>query len=87
MIHKNTSSNVTMHKPAIYRIRIRGHLEASMSDQISGMQITEVSGDNGKAETILVGRLVDQAALYGVLNSLYALHLPVLSADCVDADS
>jgi hypothetical protein len=87
MIHKNTSSNVTMHKPAIYRIRIRGRLTVDMSDQISGMQITEVSGENGKTETILVGRLVDQAALSGVLNSLYELHLPVLSADCVDADS
>jgi hypothetical protein len=87
MEHKNTSYNVTMHKPAIYRIRIRGHLAAGMSDQISGMQITEVSGENGKVETILVGRLVDQAALSGVLNSLYELHLPVLSADCVDADS
>jgi hypothetical protein len=87
MKHKNTSSNVTMHKPAIYRICIRGHLAVDMSDQISGMQITEVSGENGKVETILVGRLVDQAALSGVLNSLYELHLPVLSADCVDADS
>ena len=76
-----------MHKPAIYRIRVRGHLDADMSDQIAGMQITEVSGENGKAETILVGRLVDQAALSGVLNSLYELHLPVLSTDCVDADS
>ncbi len=87
MIHKKASSNVTMHNPAIYCIRVQGHLDESMSDQISGMQITEVSGDSGKAETILVGRLVDQAALSGVLNSLYELHLPVLSADCVDADS
>jgi hypothetical protein len=87
MKHGKTSSNVTMHKPAIYRIRIRGHLDARLSDQISGMQITEVSREDGKAETILVGRLVDQAALSGVLNSLYELHLPVISADCVDADN
>jgi hypothetical protein len=87
MIQKDTCSNVTMHKPAIYRIRIRGNLDASLSDQISGMQITEISGENGKPETILVGRLVDQSALSGVLNSLYELHLPVLSAECVDADS
>jgi hypothetical protein len=86
MKHRLTT-NVTMHNPAIYRIHIRGRLEANMSDQMSGMQITEIRGENGKAETILVGRLVDQAALSGVLNSLYELHLPVLSADCVDADS
>jgi hypothetical protein len=35
----------------------------------------------------LVGRLADQAALSGVLNSLYELHLPVLSADCVDSEN
>jgi hypothetical protein len=87
MKHGKTSSDVTMHKPAIYRIRIQGNLDPEMSDQIAGMQITEVSGENGKVETILVGRLADQAALSGVLNSLYELHLPVMSAECVDADS
>jgi hypothetical protein len=29
--------------------------------------------------TTLVGQLRDQAALIGVLNSLYELHLPILS--------
>jgi hypothetical protein len=29
--------------------------------------------------TILVGELVDQAALSGVMNTLYNMHLPVLS--------
>jgi hypothetical protein len=86
MKHEETSSNVTMHNPAIYRIRIRGRLDARKSDQLSGMQITEVSGENGKMETILVGRLVDQAALSGVMNSLYELHLPVLSAECLDSE-
>jgi hypothetical protein len=86
MKHRKTESNVTMHKPAIYRILIRGRLDTRMSDQLAGMQITETSGENGKTETILVGRLVDQSALSGVLNSLYELHLPVLSAECVDAD-
>jgi len=42
----------------------------------------ETCGSNGSPETILVGRLLDQAALSGLLESLYAMHLPVLSADC-----
>jgi hypothetical protein len=86
MKQRKTSSDVTMHEPASYRIRVRGHLDASMSDQIGGMQINEISGEEGNAETILVGRLTDQAALAGVLNSLYELHLPVLSAECIDTD-
>ena len=76
-----------MHGPAIYRICVSGHLDASCADRIGGMQITETRGTNGQTETILVGRLADQAALSGIFNSLYELHLPVLSADCVDSEN
>jgi hypothetical protein len=50
------------------------------------MQITEVRVTGKGPETILIGRLVDQASLTGILNSLYELHLPVLSAECLDAE-
>lgn len=76
----------TMHGPAIYRIRVRGRLDDSWSDRIGGMQVTETRGADGEAETILVGRLADQAVLAGILNALYELHLPVLSAECVDSE-
>ena len=75
-----------MHGPAIYQIRVRGRLDASWSDRIGGMQVTETRGPDGEAETTLVGRLADQAMLSGILNSLYGLHLPVVSADCVDRE-
>ena len=86
MMKKNSSKAVTMHGPAIYRIRVRGRLEASYSDRVGGMQITELRGANGAPETILVGRLADQAMLSGILNFLYDHHLPVLSAECVDTE-
>ena len=44
-----------MHGPAIYRICVRGRLDASWSDRIGGMQITETRGPDGQVETILVG--------------------------------
>jgi hypothetical protein len=56
-------------------------------DRIGGMQITEVRVTGKGPETILVGRIVDQASLSGILNTLYELHLPVLSVECVDTDS
>jgi hypothetical protein len=34
--------------------------------------------------TILIGRLIDQAALAGVMNALYNLHLPVFSVELID---
>ena len=77
---------LTMHGPAIYRIHVRGRVDPRQSDRLAGMQLTEVCGSNGTPETILVGRLLDQAALSGLLESLYEMHLPVLSADCMGAE-
>ncbi len=86
MTKKQYPKTPTMHGPAIYRIHVCGRLDASWSDRIGGMQVTEIRGSDRQPETLLVGRLVDQAALSGVLNSLYELHLPVLSADCIDSE-
>ncbi len=36
--------------------------------------------------TLLEGELLDQAALAGVLTTLYELHLPVLSVECLSAE-
>ena len=33
-------------------------------------------------DTVVVVRLADQAALASVLDALYELHLPVVSAEC-----
>jgi hypothetical protein len=45
-----------------------------------GMNITTSSGD----QSTLVGRLPDQAALSGVLSSLYERQYPVLSVECLE---
>jgi hypothetical protein len=74
----------TMGGPATYRIRVRGYLDAGWSDRIGEMKITESHGPDGEAESVLVGRLLDQAALSGVLNTLYDLHLPLVSVEFVD---
>ncbi len=46
------------------------------------MEITQEGGTEDP-QTVLVGRLADQSSLSGVLNTLYDLHLPVLSAECL----
>ncbi len=48
------------------------------------MNISEKILDNDAVVTILVGRLPDQTALSSVLNTLYELHLPVVSVDCLE---
>jgi hypothetical protein len=72
------------HTPATYRIRVKGHLEESWSDRLGGMTIEVTEQAEGAREITLVGWLADQAALFGVLNTLYGLHLPLLSVEYVD---
>jgi hypothetical protein len=72
------------HTPATYRIRVKGHLEESWPDRLGGMTIEVTEQAEGVREITLVGWLADQAALFGVLNTLYGLHLPLLSVEYVD---
>ena len=45
------------------------------------MTITTTGAGDEAPVTTLVGRLVDQAALFGVLNALYDYHYPLLSVE------
>jgi hypothetical protein len=50
------------------------------------MAITECSVDAEPPVTTLLGELADQAALEGVLDTLFALHLPVVSVERLSAE-
>jgi hypothetical protein len=64
-----------MEKSCIYEIRVEGHLTDRWSDWFDGLAIrNEPSG-----ETILTGRVTDQAALYGVLTKIHNLNLILVS--------
>ena len=62
----------------VYVILVQGALESTWSDRLSGMSITVHETPDGP-RTTLAGTLVDQAALQGVLTTLYDLGLPVLA--------
>ena len=60
--------------PARYRIRVQGQLGAQWADWFGGFTLSwEVPG-----ETVLVGLIIDQAALHGLLNIIRDLGLPLL---------
>jgi hypothetical protein len=72
---------LSINQPAAYRIQVQGCLPEYWPDFFGHLQAqTEYRG----AETIttLSGTVVDQAALHGILQALYALGLPVLSVQC-----
>lgn len=57
-----------------YQIRIGQHLDAHCSAWLGGMTITNLEG----GESMLSGLLIDQAALYGVLQSLRDMNITLL---------
>lgn len=63
-----------------YQIRVRGHLDQSWSAWFDGLTITNLA--NGEA--MLSGPIVDQAALYGRLNRVRDLGLPLLALSPVE---
>lgn len=75
----------TFDSPATYRIRVSGRIAANRSDWFQGMAIHRLTHGKGPAVTVLEGELLDQAALAGVLTTLYELHLTVLSVECLSA--
>jgi hypothetical protein len=64
--------------PASYRIHVKGQVGPEWSEWFDGMTIT----CDEHNETILSGELLDQAALYGILNKIGALGLTLLSVLC-----
>jgi len=72
--------------PATYRIKVQGYLDESRSEFLGGMTITTACEEDEGVVTTLVGQLRDQAELSGVLNTLYELHLPILSVKCLKDD-
>jgi len=70
--------------PGFYRIRAQGHLEDMWTERMSGMVITRAFTGDKQPMSILIGRLQDQAALSGVMNALYSLHMSVFSVELLD---
>jgi hypothetical protein len=85
MMSEPATGRFTFDAPAVYQIRVQGSVKASWSDCLEGMTISVTALEGGPIFTTLEGVLLDQAALAGLLNTLYELHLPVLEVKCLSA--
>ena len=72
------------HSPAVYKIKVGGVLSDSLSERLGGLQINVVHPKGEDPVTILIGRINDQAALSGVLNTLYDNHMPIISVNMLN---
>ncbi len=61
----------------VYHIHVQGHLDESLSAWFDGFRITNET--NGTA--VLIGSIVDQAALHGVLLKVRDLGLPLVAVN------
>jgi hypothetical protein len=65
---------------------VQGFLDESRSEKLGGLSITTSSQEAQGRVTVLVGRLMDQAELFGVLNTLYDPHLTLLSVEVMNSE-
>jgi len=86
MLQSVTWKGLKLETPANYKIRVQGRLDAKYSDELGGMTITADISVDKPPVTMLAGHLVDQAALSGVLNTLYELHMPLLTVENLDEE-
>jgi hypothetical protein len=86
MPKSETRKSYAFDQPGNYRIRVQGFLDQKWSERLGGMHITINHREDRKTLATLVGRLQDQAELAGVLNTLYEMHLPLLSVEYLDGD-
>ena len=69
-------------QPAVYQIRLKGHLGSQWTDWFEGLAITlQEDGD-----TLLTGPVVDQAALHGLLKRVRDLGMPLVSVVQVESN-
>jgi hypothetical protein len=80
MSKRDYISTLKINSPAIYQIDLQGKVDIRWHDKLAGMNITSsIEGDS--VVTTLIGKLSDQAALAGLLQSIYEMKLPILSVE------
>jgi hypothetical protein len=73
--------------PALYQIRVRGKLGEHWSDWCGGLSFASQEAEDGSQVTTLTGMVADQAALRGILTTLWDLGLTLLSVSQIEPGS
>ena len=84
MTSSKNGNDLSFSSPVRYRICVKGFLDESWSERFSDMRISNQSAGRISPISVLVGSVRDQTELIGVLNSLYEMHLPLISLGIVD---
>lgn len=66
-----------------YQFRLKGHLDKSWAEWLNDMSIVQ----QPDGTTLITGQIADQAALFGLLNRLRDLGMPLLSVNNLEPDN
>jgi hypothetical protein len=69
---------------ACYLIEVEGAVPDDWSDRLGGMRISRREREDGSVVSRLIGPLIDQSELSGVLNSLADRRLTILSVQILE---
>jgi hypothetical protein len=76
----------TFDDDATYQIAVQGRLDERWAGWFDGLAPRLERGPGGQPVTILEGPVADQAALRGILNRIWDLHLTIISVTRTDVD-
>ncbi|MCB8984452.1 MAG: hypothetical protein H6659_11550 [Ardenticatenaceae bacterium] len=74
---------LTMHETAVYCIRCQGAFDESWLQHLDADWTIQCNDDHTAVITTITGVVCDQAALIGLLSSLYDVGLPLLQVECL----
>jgi hypothetical protein len=74
---------LTLTTPAVYLIRVRGQADKNWTEFFNDFSVEVSTLPDRAAETILRGRVRDQAALLGMLHCLHDYGTTLVSVECV----
>jgi hypothetical protein len=78
-------NDFAFHMSGKYRIRVLGQLDEEWSARVGGLQIVpSITADPKKPVIEMLGNVRDQAELLGILETLYDLHLTLVSVELLE---
>ena len=75
---------LTMYETAVYRIRFQGAFDDSWLENLGTEWTIQYNDQSPAVTTTITGAIYDQAALLGLLSSLYDVGLPLLDVECLE---
>ena len=68
-------------QPACYQIEVVGHLSTTKATWFRNLVLANKYGRDGTPITVMVGQVLDQAMLHGLLAKIRDLGLPLLAVN------